>query len=155
MDISKLNNSKFIDGTSRNKRTETGSAVQETSKEKKTSAGTNQKNTDQFSISESSKISEQELALRAYNKLKQDSFARLNDIKTKITNGAYNSSEIHSNVSHSVDHQLSSLDRSLTDEAVHEPTLKKLSDEKKEFLTQDPKVQQVVSEEVSKSISKL
>lgn len=157
MDISRLNNNKFVDNASQKKRVDKDSSAAEISGHKTGSADqAKSKKPDQLSLSEASKITEQELALRAYDKLKTDSFSRLGEIKTKIDAGAYNASEVHSNVSEGVHQQLHALEKSLeTDIAGQDPKIEKLSPEKKQFLLEDPQVQQTVSEEIAKSITKL
>jgi len=157
MDISRLNNNKFVDNASQKKRVDKEPSAGEISGHKPGSAEqANSKKPDQLSLSEASKITEQELALRAYDKLKSDSFSRLGEIKSKIDAGAYNASEVHSNVSEGVHKQLHALEKSLeADTNIQDLQIEKLTPEKKQFLLEDPQVQRTVSEEIAKSITKL
>jgi len=158
MDISKLNNNKFVDDAPQKKRVDKHSSAGDVSANKPGSAEqVHSKKTDQLSLSdEASKITEQELALRAYDKLKTDSFSKLGEIKSKIDAGAYNASEVHSNVRKGIHQQLQALEKSLEGDTISEdPKIEQLTSEKKQFLLEDPQVQRAVSEEIAKSISKL
>lgn len=117
-----------------------------------------QTRTDRFSPSGTKMSSDFDLAATELQKLRENSFSSLSDVKQKIKEGAYDTEEVHQKIGSLVKKDLDSIEQMLSkmpgSEGV-DSNKKSLSPEYKEYLIENPKVVEKVADQVAADLKKL
>ena len=146
MDIKNIQSGPFLDPGSSADRAEKAANVANTDSSKQSSVSAEKPSGDRITLSQTEIKTEQAFALNVLDKLNTSSAEKLNNIRSKIADGFYNSDEAVSKISNLISQDLSSVAPSNTSS---------ISEEQKDFLLNDPEVLQTVSERISDELKNL
>jgi anti-sigma28 factor (negative regulator of flagellin synthesis) len=144
MDIKNINNGAYFDpnfsADKVNRQEVSGGKAADAAKNNPASVN------DKVSLSNARPDSAKAVGLNELNKLNAASAEKLNAIKAKIVDGSYDSEEVLSKVSRAIADDLQTVPASENSQ---------LSEERKDFLLNDPDVQQTVANKISQELKKL
>lgn len=145
MDIKNINSGSFLDPSQSTERANKPDKVAADITQRSTVSSENN-SADKISLSNSDIKTEKAFALNVLDKLTSTDASKLNEIKAKIASGAYGSDDVTSEVSALVSKDLSSIES-------NSPA--RISEEKKDFLLNDPEVLDTVSKRIGDDLNSI
>ena len=147
MDIKNINNGQFFDPNYSADKVNRQEISTNPADNKVNSADTSKvAQGDKVTLSDNGIKTDKAFALNVLDKLNTDSAEKLNSIKAKIADGTYNSDEVIAKISNAIADEIAS---------IPSPEAKGLSEEQKDFLLNDPEVQQTVANKISQELKNL